>query len=244
MSLILRATHAAVAPGITASFGASGGTGPYVYSVVAGGAGGTINSSTGIYTAPSSVNSDPAKALDTITVVDSLAASATLSILVGSPLQLVCEIIQNEMSLTNGRVYLWDQKINQPKDNDLYIAVSVLQAKPFGITTRFDSSGEPIQSVNIHATLSIDIISRGLSALNRKEEVLLALNSFYSQRQQEANGFYIGKLSTSFVNLSNLDGAAIPYRFNISVALQYFSTKTKAVDYFDDFQTVSITDEP
>lgn len=244
MSLILKATHTAVAPGITACFGASGGTGPYTYSVNAGGAGGTINSSSGVYTAPASVNSDPAKALDTITVVDSLAASATLSILVGSPLQLVCEIIQNEMSLTNGRVYLWDQKINQPKDNDLYIAVSVLQAKPFGITTRFDSSGEPIQSVNMHATLSIDIISRGLSALNRKEEVLLALNSFYSQRQQEANGFYIGKLSTSFVNLSNLDGAAIPYRFNISVALQYFSTKTKAVDYFDDFQTVSITDEP
>lgn len=244
MSLILKATHTAVAPGITSSFGASGGTGPYVYSVLAGGAGGTINSSTGIYTAPAVAPTDPAKSYDVITVTDSLSATAFLSILVGSPLQLVCEIIQNEMSLANGRVYLWDQKINQPKDSGLFVAVSVLQTKPFGITTKFDSSGTPIQSVNIAATLSIDVISRSQEALNRKEEVLFALNGFYSQRQQEANGFYIAKLSTSFVNLSNLDGDAIPYRFNISVVIQYFSSKTKAVDYFDDFQTITITSEP
>jgi hypothetical protein len=96
------------------------------------------------------------------------------------------------------------------------------------------------------ATLSIDIISRSTQALLRKEEVLMALNSNYSEYQQEANSFYIGRLpvGAQFVNLSQIDGAAIPYRFNISINMQYFSRRIKPVDYFDEFSEVAVTTEP
>jgi hypothetical protein len=47
-----------------------------------------------------------------------------------------------------------------------------------------------------------------------------------------------------FVNLSMIDGDAIPYRFNISVNMQYFVRKVKAVAYFDDFADVEVTTEP
>lgn len=96
------------------------------------------------------------------------------------------------------------------------------------------------------ATLDIDIISRGPEARDRKEEIILALNSIYAQSQQEGNSFYIGKLppSARFVNLSNIDGAAIPYRFRISVNLQYAFVKSKAIDYFDTFSTVQETIQP
>lgn len=131
MSLSLQQTKTAVAINITSSFLGVGGTPPYVYSVLPGGAGGSIDPGTGEYTAPSVVSSDPKLAYDTIQVVDSLAAVATSQILVGTSLILFCEILQREMGLANGRVYLWDQKIFQPSDNNLYIAVSVPSCKPF-----------------------------------------------------------------------------------------------------------------
>lgn len=241
----------AIGVGLTSSFLASGGTAPYTYSVrnVQPGAGGTINSSTGLYTAPPVVNggnyNQPTQLYDTIQAMDSVGAIATAKILVGTPLLLFCEIIQNQMNLPPGRVYLWDQKIFQPTDSGLYVAVKVLTCKPFGNTNTYDGSGSNSngkQSVNMYAQLELDVISRDYEARDRKEEVLMALRSNYSQTQQLANSFYVGKIppGSQFINLSEPDGAAIPYRFNISVAIQYFVSKTVPVPYYTEFETPQI----
>lgn len=245
MSIALTQTLTALGPNLTASFLATGGTPAYVYSVRSGGAGGTIDSASGLYTAPSIVNSDPSLLYDTIQVKDSSGAIAMSKILVGSPLLLFCEIIQMELGLATGRVYLWDQKIFQPDDFDLYIAVSVMTCKPFGNSIEFDGSGSglnAVQSVNMMATLDLDIISRGPSARDRKEEVIMALNSVYSEQQQEVNSFFIGRIpaGSQFLNLSQIDGAAIPYRFKIPVNIQYFVKKIQPVNYFDTFQDVDL----
>lgn len=248
MSLGLTQTKTALASGLTASFLAVGGVSTYVYSVLAGGAGGSINSSSGVYTAPATASSNPKKAYDTIKVTDASGAVATSKILVGSPLLLFCEIIQKEMNLIPGRVYLWDQKIFQPTDSGLYIAVSELSCKPFSNVTRTNpNSGDIVtQSVNMMTTLDIDAISRGPEARDRKEEIILALGSIYAEQQQEGNSFFIGKLppGAKFTNLSMIDGAAIPYRYKISINIQYTVTKSKAVDYFDSFDDVSVSTEP
>lgn len=247
MSLALTQTKTALCAGLTASFLAVGGTPAYVYSVRPNGAGGTINSSTGLYTAPAAASSDPKKAFDVIQVIDSLGAIATSTILVGSSLLLFCEILEKELGLAPGRVFLWDQKVFQPDDFDLYIAVSVPSCKPFANNIKTTADGSIVtQSVNMLATLDIDAISRGPAARDRKEEIVMALVSTYAEKQQQGNSFLIGKLppGSRFVNLSVVDGAAIPYRFRISVNMQYAVTKSKAVDYFDTFQTEQVTIEP
>jgi hypothetical protein len=250
MTLALTQSATAVAVNIQASFLATGGAEPYVYSVVAGGAGGTIDADSGIYIAPASIPENPEQAFDTIQVTDDDAATASAQILVGSPLMLFCEILQRELQLANGRVYVWDQKLFQPKDYGLYIAVSVPVCKPFGSTCRLvstDAGLEQHQSVNMGATLDVDIISRGPAARDRKEEVILALNSVYAEQQQEANSFYVGTLppSSRFVNLSEIDGAAIPYRYRISLQMQYAVRKIQAAQYFDTFaEPTLITDPP
>lgn len=241
MSLRVIQNFTAVAPGISSYFGASGGTGPYVFSVLDGGAGGTINASTGLYTAPAQMSEIPAQISDVIQVRDSLAAVATASILVGTPLLLLCDIIQNQMGLAQGRVYLWDQKIMQPTDDGLYVAVSMPSCKPFANNINYDGSGAGllgIQTVNMMATVDIDIISRGPAARDQKELVLMTLNSVYSEQQQEANSFLIGRLpaGSRFINLSDVDGAAIPYRYKISMNMQYAVTKNLQVPYYDDFE--------
>ncbi len=92
--------------------------------------------------------------------------------------------------------------------------------------------------------LGLDIISRGPAARDQKELVIAALNSNYSEQQQEKNAFYIGKISTGFANLSNIDGAAIPYRFHISCAFQYTVTVSQAIPYLDSFQTSVVDINP
>lgn len=248
MSLILTQTITALLPGLTSSFLAIGGTPSYTYSVRPGGAGGTINSSTGVYTAPASMGITPQTLYDTIQVMDSVSSIATSQILVGNVMLMFCEIIQNQLGLAQGRVYLWDQKIFQPTDNDLYIAVSNPSCRPFGNNLSFDGSSgfNALPTVNMQAMMDIDIISRGPAARDRKEEVLIALYSVYSQQQQEINSFTIGRLPAGgrFINLSSVDGAAIPYRYKISVNMLYAVTKTLAVPYFGTFQGPTIVTNP
>jgi len=255
MSITITQSKTALGVNLQAGFSASGGTAPYTYSIRTNpiGAGGTINSSTGLYTAPSVVNGgqylNALQMYDTIQVKDSAGVTATAQILVANPLGLFCDVIQTSMGLANGRVYLWNQKIMQPTDSGIFVAVAVLSAKPFASLNVPDGSGSAMnsqQSVNMYAQLQLDVISRDSEARDRKEEVILALNSDYSRSQQEANSFYIGKLppGAQFVNLSNEDGAAIPYRFNISVAIQYCYVKTVAVPYFSTFSTPQVNNNP
>lgn len=245
MSLSISQSVTAISPGPTTGFLASGGTAPYTYSVLAGGAGGSIGSSSGVYTPPAAVNSNPALAYDTIQVVDSHSPprSATASILVTNALGLVADIIQNQLSLDNAHIYFWDQKIFQPNDSSLYVVVGVLRDKVFGNSTEHVSTDEGLfanQYCNVMATLSIDLVSRSSEARDRKEEVILALQSDYAQSQMETNSFSIGRLPIGFVNLSVQDGAAIPYRFNINVNIQYTTIKTVSVPYFSTFDQPSV----
>lgn len=245
MSLALAQTLTAIGPGLTSSFLASGGTGPYTYAVRPNGAGGSING-TGVYTAPAQAGETPQTLYDTIVATDSLGATGTAKILVGSPLLLFCEIIERQLGLAPGRVYLWDQKVMQPTDSGLYVAVSVPSCKPFANNTEYDGLGNAIQTVNMMATVDIDVISRGPAARDQKEQVVLAFMSDYSQSQQAANSFLIGRLppGSRFVNLSSIDGAAIPYRYKISVNMQYAVTKTQATPYFDTFAQPTVSTNP
>ncbi len=249
MSLALTQSITALIPGLTSSFLGTGGTPPYTYSVRSNGAGGTINGTTGLYTAPAVMGITPQTLYDTIQVTDSTtptALIATSQILVGNPLLLVCDIIQNQLGLAQGRVYLWDQKIPQLTDSGLYVAVSVPSCKPFANNKSYDGNGNSIQTVNMLATIEIDIMSRGPSARDQKELVLMALNSDYSECQQNTNSFHIAKLppGSRFLNLSTIDGAAIPYRFKISVNIQYAVATTQATPYFTTLQGPTVDTNP
>ena len=237
MAFTIAQSISALAVGLSAPLQSKGGTGPYTYAVLAGGPGGTI-SSTGLYTAPKKTG------IDVVESTDAGGFKAQAQMLVGTPLELFCDIIRREMGLIENQVYLWDQKIKVPTDERLYVAVGIQTCKPFANVKKLDANGNSEQCVNFLATLSVDIMSRGPDARDRKEEMVMALKSDYAESQEELNSFFVGTLPTAFANLSELDGSAIPYRFNISVNLQYFVTKTKPVAYYDNFNEVDISVNP
>ncbi len=225
-----------IAPGLTAYFLGIGGTEPYVYSVFSGV--GSIDSSSGLYTAPSTTG------VAVIRATDDDGAHADASIIVGTPLELFCEILRNRMGLADDQCYMWDQKIKIPSDSRLYIAVSEDSCKSYSNNTRIDASGNEVNYTNMQSTLGVDIFSRSGSARDRKEEVVLALNSIYSQQQQERNSFYIAKVPANFVNISESEGSAILYRFNIAVNIQYVVAKSAAGSYYDTFEEPDIVADP
>ncbi len=81
-ALTLSPASKTVAINNTAAFTASGGTPPYTYSVMAGGAGGTVGSTSGAYTAPATAG------IDSVRVTDAGGNTATSSVGINAALQI------------------------------------------------------------------------------------------------------------------------------------------------------------
>lgn len=235
----LRQNFTAIGKRMTARFLATGGVAPYTYAVLPDStAGGSIDVN-GVYT-PSTYGRA------TIRATDSLNVTATAIVRVMPVLQLVCDIIQTEMSLPNGHVYIFDQKYKIPTNSELYISVGEVTPQPYANINKMDHGGaglKEVQSINVRSSLMIDIMSRNDSALLRKNEILMAFKSNYAQQQMMANGFQISILSDTFNNLQELEGAAIPFRYNITVGLMYTDVKEKEVSYYDEFESEIITNQ-
>lgn len=235
ISIIANSTS--LSPLVNAPLSAVNGVPPYVWAVMGGGAGGTIDAATGAYRAPQTYGSD------TIQVTDSLSNTAEIVLNTNTPIQLVCDIIATEMNLGADQVWQYNAKVNIPIDSALYVVVGQLSCKPFSNNKTYavvDGVYSQIQSTNFQTQLSIDIMSRGSIARDQKELVILALGSTYAESQMELNSFQIALQPTSMVNLSEVDGAAIPYRFNIAANIQYFVKTITPVPYFSSFSDVAI----
>lgn len=155
-----------------------------------------------------------------------------------NPLEAICNILQAEMALDTDQVYFYQSKIQPITDERLYIAVGLGAMRPFSnISKMVAVSGGFTEELttNVWAEISIDMLSKSEIALNAKESVILALGSNYSKQVQESQSMMIARLPANFVNLSDLEGASIPYRFQISVSVQYKVTKTKPIPYYETF---------
>jgi hypothetical protein len=220
--------------GVTMPVVAVGGTAPYTYSVLGNG---SITNS-GVYSSGYKVGKD------IIRVVDSAGKGAILDVFVGTPLHLLADIIQKQLGLPAGRVWLWDQKVIMPTDYDMFVVIGETMVKPFGSANFFDGATDSqVISTNCYAEAQIDLYSRGPEARDRKEEVILALASNYAETQQELNGFHIARVPTGFSNLSILEydsGTAIPYRFTITVGIQYQVKRISSTQYYDTFSDPSL----
>lgn len=254
-ALAIVGTKTALGPGFTASFLASGGTPAYTYSVLPGGAGGSIDSSSGLYTAPAQVSNDPTKFYDTIQVIDQASptpATATVQIMVGNYWMLVLEIIQKVMDLNPlNQIWIFNQKQFQPDDASIGLWVILMLPNekvfasgihPVGTPAGNDGPGwdQTEKWANFSGPMDIHIISRDLSALNRKGELVMALDGPYSRSQQGANSFYIARIPHSVVDMSGIDGADIPYHYVISTEVQRAESKVFASEYFNSVPTPQI----
>lgn len=227
--------HIALANGASMPIGAAGGNEPYTFEIVSGG--GILQA--GVFTAP-----EIGLGNTTLRVTDSDGVSVDQIAHVLTPLQLICDVIQQGMGLADGRVYLWDQKIFSPTDPGLWVAVSQLSSKFISNSNTFDPVMGQMQSSVIRSTLGIDLVSRDTSARDQQGRFLFALTSQYSQNQQGRNAFRIFPICTQFLNISEIDGAAIPYRFHADLQVQYQLLQSSDVPFYDNFSQPSVSIDP
>jgi len=151
---------------------------------------------------------------------------------------MLCDIISTQMDIEPERVVVYAENYDPPKDDGLYIVVSTRRGKPISNVRRFDyENNREIQSLVTYDTFDIDITSKNRDAIDRKEEVLMALNSFYSEDKQAENSVKIFKMG-EILDLSFIEAASALKRFRIPVMVSNIKTKTKVTDnYYDKYKT-------
>lgn len=162
--------------------------------------------------------------------------------------QYIVDIIQKELELDSNNVWIRSQNMTIPLDESLYVIVGCINSNYISSTNHYDSeSGNEVQGVTLAEIIQIDILSKSTDALTRRWEVLTALNSFYSQQQQEANNFKIFKQPITFINTSSIEGSDNITRFTTQFVCHVCYIKEKMLqsfdgDYYDDF-TQRVDDE-
>lgn len=161
------------------------------------------------------------------------------------PIKKICEILQNQLALTNEQIWIYNQKRDIPNDFGVYYVVRYDGQKIIGNIRKeiVTSTGlMEYQSVHNLAMFSVDIFSRSSEARDAKDQVIMALNSTYSQQVQEANGFQIARNSFQVTNTSEVEGVAELNRYSISFNVTYMSETTKSIDFYDTFRKEVITE--
>jgi hypothetical protein len=177
------------------------------------------------------------------------------------PILILADVIQHELGLKDGQVMTAYQRFTIPTEG-LFIVLTY--AGPSQIIGSADeivddqglspapynplSGGSPpiptggmteIQSITILYTIQIDVMAFSdddgtNQARSRKEEVAMAVNSVYSQQNQEENQMQISRQPGPFRDTSFLESTEFLQRYTTDVRVTAATTKTKPADYYND----------
>ena len=99
--------------------------------------------------------------------------------------EILADIITHDLTLDPKRVILYSQNYYAPKDNNMYVIISTRQAHILANTNNYNKNDNTeIKGVVSFSNLDIDITSKSREAMERKEEVIMALTSCYSLQIQ------------------------------------------------------------
>lgn len=154
-------------------------------------------------------------------------------------LDYIRDIIKTQLSLTDSQIMIYNQKYMIPTDPGLHITLSHIGSKVMSNNSYFESTSTGMQSVsqaNIQEMIQIDIMSQDTSALNRKEEIILALNSNYSEKSQEVNNFTIFRIPTQFNDTSFTEASSMMTKFTLTIiCFGLYKTTSTITDFYTDF---------
>ena len=153
---------------------------------------------------------------------------------------ILCNIIQHEMGLTNNQIWIYDQNFEIPNTPGLFVVTYFESSKTLSNNNHWrptDSGIIEYQSTIQVENLTINIFSKDRSSKQRKHEIILALNSIYSEQMQEKYAMRLFPINQSFNNASRAEGESMLNRYTVSVKLQRIYNKVvTGDDYFDKFE--------
>lgn len=127
---------------------------------------------------------------------------------------------------------------------ELYVTVGCVDFLPISSKSQYNPDDDTeVQTVYGRASVQIDILSRSLEARQRRAELLMALNSFYSKEIQDKYQFRIFELPARFINTSSLEGGSEINRFSLIIRAMISQDKVKSSAYYDTFNATIISQE-
>lgn len=167
--------------------------------------------------------------------------------------QVIIDILNHELNMPANSVWLRDQNRTIPNDNNLYIEVGLTGAHTISnvtsmITEIDPATQQPVEyqlcQLQQQETIQIDLFSSAQNnyAMLRNWEVIVALQSFYSQQLQEENNFKIFRNPLFMGDTSSAEGGSFIQRYTITIIAFVWYRKQTALnspngDYYDDFST-------
>ena len=165
------------------------------------------------------------------------------------PIKVVANILQARLGLKDEQVMLYNQKIDIPPDERLYLVLAVLGSKTFATKTKYENDPvsdvlTEVQTTNRQEIYSIRMRSWSNEARTRNWEVSPALKSTLAQQQMEQASISIGYLPTSMNDISRLEGTAILNEYALTIRALVSYEIGQPVDYFGQFATPQISSNP
>lgn len=159
--------------------------------------------------------------------------------------EYIVDIIRTEMGLNQQNIWIHSQNRKiPPQSMELYVTVGCVDFLPISSKSQYNPDEDTeVQTVYGRASVQIDILSRSLEARQRRAELLMALNSFYSKEIQEKHQFRIFELPARFINTSSLEGGSEINRFSLIIRAMISQDKVKSSAYYDTFNATIISQE-
>lgn len=157
------------------------------------------------------------------------------------PIKIIGDIIKNYLNLNDNQILIYNQDFKIPATKGLFILLQYNTSQPYSVVNKFIPAAIEIEgaeesvSVLMKEDYTINVVSKNDEARQRKEEILMAFNSNYSQEQQGLYQFQIAKISNSFINISELEGAGMLNRFAINISLLAHYNRINDIAYYDTF---------
>lgn len=159
--------------------------------------------------------------------------------------EYIVDIIRTEMGLNQQNIWIHSQNRKiPPQSMELYVTVGCVDFLPISSKSQYNPDEDTeVQTVYGRASVQIDILSRSLEARQRRAELLMALNSFYSKEIQDKHQFRIFELPPRFINTSSLEGGSEINRFSLIIRAMISQDKVKSSAYYDKFNATIISQE-
>lgn len=164
---------------------------------------------------------------------------------------ILCDIITNELQIDPSLVVVYNQDFIPPTDPTLlYATVATRKSKILSSKVTYDygdaadETATEIKSISFYKTLIVEVNSKNRDAYERKEEIIMALTSYYSENQQGLNQIKIFR-SPDILDISGIVGSFALNKFQIPVIITGTKEKrTSLVPIYDKFKpTEVLTDE-
>lgn len=159
------------------------------------------------------------------------------------PALVICDIIQHELELKDKQVLVYNNRADLDTGQGLQVVVAYLSGRPIANhneVTDVQAGMLETQQVQVNELYQIDIMSADTSARRRKEEIVMALASVYAQQLQEKYQMSLARIPSSFVDVSDVEGAARMNRYSMTVAVNALYTKAKAAEYYDNIPSPEV----